>query len=144
MCLLFLHPVPPRIDALHAKEEFAERRGVCKMEVVGCLGDAHRGGLQQEGSLHQEHLIDIIDEGASSDLAYLAGEIDRRDVELDGIERDVVALGVLQVEQEDGIEHSQHLAFIDMVGMKISYRDDNIVGNANTFREVLYRSFPKL
>ena len=118
--------------------------------MVGYLGDAHRGGLQQEGGLHQEHLIDKIDDGAARDLTDHTGEIDCRDVELVGIERDVVVLskvagqqtaeadeyflhtlgrramydgtllGVLQVEQEDGIEHAQHLTFIDMVGMNIA------------------------
>ena len=37
------------------------------MEVVGYLGDAQLGGLQQEGGLHQQHLIDIVDDGAASD-----------------------------------------------------------------------------
>jgi len=33
---------------------------------------------------------------------------------------DGTLLGILQVKQEDGIEHAQHLAFIDMVGMNIA------------------------
>ena len=33
---------------------------------------------------------------------------------------DGTILGILQVEQEYGIEHAQHLAFVDMVGMKIA------------------------
>ena len=33
---------------------------------------------------------------------------------------DGALLGVLQVEQEDGIEHAQYLAFVDVVGMKIA------------------------
>ena len=33
---------------------------------------------------------------------------------------DGALLGVLQVEQEDGIEHPQHLAFVDVVGMQIA------------------------
>ena len=33
---------------------------------------------------------------------------------------DGTLLGVLQVKQEDGLEHAQHLAFINMVGMKIA------------------------
>ena len=118
------------------------------MEMVGYLGDAHRGGLQQEGGLHQEHLIDKINNGATRDLTDYAGEIDGRDMELAGVERDVVMLGkvagqqtsetyeyytlgrramydgtllgVLQVEQKDGIEHAQHLTFIYMVGMNIA------------------------
>ena len=106
------------------------------MEVVGYLGDAHWGGLQQEGGLHQEHLINKIDDGAARDLTDYSGEIDCRDVELVGVERDVMVfykvagqqtgeadeyffhalgclavhdgtlLGVLQVEQEYGIEHA--------------------------------------
>ena len=117
------------------------------MEVVGYLSDAQWGGLQEEGGLHKEHLIDKIDNGAARDLTDYSGEIDGRDMEQAGVERDVVMLGkvagqqtsaadkyflnslgrlavydctllgVLQVEQEYGIEHTQHLAFIDMVGM---------------------------
>ena len=120
------------------------------MEAVGYLGDAHRGGLQQERGLHQEHLIDVVDDGAARDLTDYAGEIDRGDVEFGGVERNVVVLGevagqqtdeadedflhalgrlavpdgallgVLQIEQEDGIEHTQHLALVDVVGMKIA------------------------
>ena len=106
------------------------------MEVVGNLSDAQLGGLQQERGFHQQHLIDIVDNGAPSDLTYHAGEIDGRDMELVGIERDVVVLhkitrqqtdevnkdflhalgrlamcdgtllGILQVKQEYGIEHT--------------------------------------
>ena len=120
------------------------------MEAVGNLGDAHRGGLQQEGGLHQEHLIDVVDDGAAGDLTDDAGEIDGGDVELGGVERDVVVLhkvagqqtdeadedfldalgrlavhdgvllGVLQVEQEDGVEHAQHLALVDVVGVQVA------------------------
>ena len=120
------------------------------MEVVSNLGDAQLGGLQQKRCLHDEHLIDVVDNGAPRDLTNHSGEIDGRDVELVGIEGDVVMfnimtgqqtneadedflhalgrlavydgslLGVLQVKQEDGIEHAQHLTFIYMVGMKIA------------------------
>ncbi len=129
-------PVFLRTHAAQAREEFAEGRGVGEMELVCYLGDTHWGGLQQERSLHQQHLIDIVDNGAASYLTYYAGEIDGRDMELVGIERDVMALskvagqqtgeadeyfldalrclavydgtllGVLQIEQEDGIEHA--------------------------------------
>ena len=50
------------------------------MEVVGYLGDAHLGCLQQERGFHQEHLIDIINNGAASDLTDYAGEIDGADM----------------------------------------------------------------
>ena len=46
------------------------------MEAVGYLGDAHRGGLQQEGGLHQQHLVDIFYNSAAGDLTDDAGEID--------------------------------------------------------------------
>ena len=145
-----MFPERSRRLTLQAREELAEGRGVGKVELVGYLGDAQLGGLQQEGGLHQQHLIDIIDNGAASDLTDHTGEIDGRDMELIGIERNVVVLhkvagqqtdeadedflhalgrlavydgtllGVLQVEQEYGIEHAQHLAFIDMVGLKIA------------------------
>ena len=120
------------------------------MEVVGYLGDAQFGGLQQEGGFHEEHLVDVVDDGAACDLTDDSGEIDGGDMELGGVERDVAVLGimagqqtdegdedfldalgrlavkdgtilgVLQVEQEDGIEHAQHLAFVDVIGMQIA------------------------
>ena len=42
-------------------------------------------------------------------------------------------LGILQVKQEYGIEHSQHFPFINMVGMKIAdnlphFRDEMLCG----------------
>ena len=106
------------------------------MEMVGYLGDAQFGGLQQKRCLHEEHLIDIVDDSAARDLTNHTGEIDGRDVEMVGIEGDVVVLykvagqqtdeadedffnalgrlavydgtilGVLQVKQEYGIEHA--------------------------------------
>ena len=120
------------------------------MEVVGYLGDTQLGGLQQERCFHEEHLVDIVDNGAPRDLANYAGEIDGRYMEPVGIKGYVVVfckvtgqqtdeadedflntlgclamydgtvLSVLQVEQEDGIEHAQHLTFIYMIGMEIA------------------------
>ena len=90
-------------------------------------------------------MIDIVHNGAACDLTDHAGEIDGRDMELAGVERDVVVLykvagqhadeadedlfhalgrlalydgtllGVLQVEQEDGIKHTQHLSLVNMI-----------------------------
>ena len=118
------------------------------MEVVSYLGDTQLGSLQQEGGLHEKHLIDIVDNCAASDLTDYAGEIDGRNMKQVGVERDVVVfykvagqqtdkanedflntlgrltvydgtiLGILQVKQEYGVEHPQYLTFIDMVGMK--------------------------
>ena len=120
------------------------------MKAVGYLGDAQLRGLQQERGLHQEHLIDIVDNGAAGDLTDDAGEIDGGDVKFRGIERDVMVpgevagqqadeadedfldalgrlavndgelLGVLQVEQEDGVEHPQDLALVDVVGVQVA------------------------
>ena len=42
-------------------EELAEGRGVGEVQAVGYLGDAQRGGLQQEGGLHQQHLAQELD-----------------------------------------------------------------------------------
>lgn len=141
-------------EALHAEEELAERGGVGKMEAVGDLLDAEVGCAQQEGGLHHEHLVDIVDDGAACDLADDAREIDAGDVEPGGVEGDVVmfgevlgqqayeadeylldalrdlsvrngfCLGIQQVEQEDGVEHLQNLRLVDVVGMKVS---DNLV-----------------
>ena len=143
-------PILLRTHATKSREELAEGRGVGEVEAVGYLGDAHWGGLQQEGGLHQEHLIDVVNDGAVGDLTDDAGEIDGGDVQLGGVERDVVVLhkmagqqadeadeefldalgrlavhdgallGVLQVEQEDGVEHPQDLALVDVVGVQIA------------------------
>ena len=120
------------------------------METVGYLGDAQLGGTQQVRSLHEEHLIDIIYNRAACDLTYHTRQIDGRDMEPVGIEGNIVMLskvvgqqtdeadkyffyalgrlavhngtllGVLQIEQEDGIEHTQYLTFIYMVGLQIA------------------------
>ena len=133
----------------HSREELAERGTVGKMEAVGYLGDAHRRGAKQERGFHQEHLVDVVDDSTPRDLTNDAGEIDLRDVEPGGIEGDVAVLGkmlgqetdetnkdflytlgrltvgdglllgVLHVEQEDGIKHAQYLIFIDMVGVQV-------------------------
>ena len=116
------------------------------MEAVGYLRDAQPRGLQQEGGLHQQHLVDIIDNGAACDLTDHAGEIDGRDMKLAGVERDVVVLykvagqntdeadedflhalgrlalydgtllGVLQVEQEDLFWSQGAVELIDKIG----------------------------
>ena len=71
------------------------------MEMVGYLGDAHFGGLQQECCFHHQHLIDIVDDGATRDLTDHAREIDGRDMELVGIEGNVVVLGKVAGQQTD-------------------------------------------
>ena len=139
-----------RRDALLAREELAERGGVGKVQLCGYLGDAERRGAQQVGGLHQQVLVDVVDDGTARDLTDDAREIDRRDVEGGGIEGDVVMFGkvlrqqadeadedvldalwyapladglglrTLHVEQEDGIEHLQNLALVDVVGVKIA------------------------
>jgi len=94
-------------------------------------------------------MVDIVNDRASGDLADNPGQVNGADTEPGGVERDVVVLNkvvrqqadeadedflhalgrlavyngtllrVLQVKQEDGIEHAQHLDLIDMVGMNI-------------------------
>ena len=41
-------PVFLRAHTFQTREELAERGGIGKMEMVGYLGDAHLGGLQQD------------------------------------------------------------------------------------------------
>ena len=36
------------------------------MELIGNLGDAQRGLTQEEGGLHEKHLVDIVNDGAAS------------------------------------------------------------------------------
>ena len=63
-----LLPLPelPRVHALHPVEETGEGGDFGKMELVGDLGDAQRGLTQQEHGLHQKHLVDIVNNGATS------------------------------------------------------------------------------
>ena len=120
------------------------------MEAVGYLADAQLRGAQQERGFHEEHLVDVVDNGAPRDLADDAREVDGADMKRGGVERDVVVLGemvgqqtdeadedlldalgnlavddsvllrVLQVEQEDSIEQAQHFGFIDVVGLQVT------------------------
>ena len=94
-------PIILRTYALQTREELAEGGGVGEMEVVGYLRDAQLGGLQQERRFHQQHLVDIVDDGAPCDLTNHAGEIDGRDMEPVGIEGDVVMLGKVTGKQAD-------------------------------------------
>ena len=73
-------PIFFRTHAIQAREELAEGRSIGEMEVVSYLGDAELGGLQQEGGFHQQHLVDIVDNSAASDLTNHAGKIDWRDM----------------------------------------------------------------
>ena len=68
------------------------------MEAVDYLGDAQWGGLQQEGGLHQQHLVDVVDDGAAGNLTDDANFLDAlgRLAVPDG-----ALLGVLQVEPEE-------------------------------------------
>ena len=62
------------------------------MEAVCYLGDAQLGGSQQERGFHQKHLVDIVHNGAATDPTDHAGEVNCGDMELVGIERDVMML----------------------------------------------------
>ena len=68
-------------EAFHAEEELAQRGSVGEMEAVGDLLDAEARCSQQEGCFHHEHLVDVVDDGATRHLADDAREIDAGDVE---------------------------------------------------------------
>ena len=118
-----MFPERSRRLTAQAREELAEGWGVGKVEVVGYLGDAQLGGLQQEGGLHQEHLVDIIDYCAASDLTDHAGEIDGRDMELVGIERYVVVLGKVLGQQTDEADED----FLHALG-RLTVYDGTLLG----------------
>lgn len=60
---------------------------------LGCnLGYALVGSQQQPRGFHQEHLVDIVNHRSSRDFLDDSRQIDGRDVELVGIERNVVVL----------------------------------------------------
>ena len=64
----FLFPLPELLGrhALHALEEAGEGGGFGEVEPVGNLVDAERGLPQKEGGFHEEHLVDVVDDGASA------------------------------------------------------------------------------
>ncbi len=83
------------------------------MKLVGNLGDAQRGLAQEEHGLHHQHLVDIVDNGATA--RYLADdtrEISGGDAEFGGVEADVVVLfEVLGQQTEEAKED-----FLDALG----------------------------
>ena len=119
------------------------------MQAVGYLRYAELGGAQQESGLHEQVLVDIVDDRTPRNLTDYTRKIHRGDVQCRGIETYVVMLGkvfgqqpdetdkdffhalrhgalsdgallrVLQVQQENSIEHLHYLLLIYMVGMQI-------------------------
>ena len=63
---LFPLPELSGIHALHPIEKTGEGGDFSEMELVGNLGDAHRGLAQQERGLHQQHLVDVVNDGAAT------------------------------------------------------------------------------
>ena len=59
----FLLSELPGVDALQPGEEPGERGGFGEVQAIGYIHDGERGLLQQEGGLHQEHLVDVVDDG---------------------------------------------------------------------------------
>ena len=74
------------------------------MQAVGYLDNGEWGLLQQVGGLHQEHLVDVIDDGTAWDLPDNLWEIARCDAELWGIESNVVMLGEVDGHKTKEIE----------------------------------------
>ena len=60
------------------------------MQTICNLIDTQFGGFQQEGRFYHEHLVDIIDNSAPSDLTDDTREIDWGDIKFGGVERDVM------------------------------------------------------
>ena len=83
------------------------------MELVGDLGDAHRGLTQQEGGLHEKHLVDVVNDGATTrHLTDNTREVGGGDAEFGGIEADVVMLGEMFRQQAEESEED----FLDALG----------------------------
>ncbi len=62
-----LHPPElPWVHSFHPIEETSEGGDLGKMEAIGDLCDAHRGLTQQERGLHQQHLVDVVDNSTAS------------------------------------------------------------------------------
>ena len=61
-------------------KEFTEGSQICEMQAVGYLRYAELGGAQQESGLHEQVLVDIVDDRTPRNLTDHAREIDGRDV----------------------------------------------------------------
>lgn len=70
--LPFPFAVHSRCHVFHAREKLAERCRVGKMQPVGYLGNAELRCLQQERGFHEQHLVDVVDDGSSRHLAHHA------------------------------------------------------------------------
>ena len=64
--ILFPPPEFPWIHTLHPIEETCEGGDFGEMEFDGNLGDAQRGLAQQERGFHQQHLVDVVDDGTAT------------------------------------------------------------------------------
>jgi len=68
-------PILLRTHAVKTGKELAEGGSVSEMEAVGYLSDTQLRSAKQEQGFHKEHLVDVVDDGAASDLTDHAGEI---------------------------------------------------------------------
>ena len=66
--LLSLYPIYFRADALHTSEKSAETRLVREMKLLSDGGDGEVGRIQQPRSLHEQHLVNIVDHRATRHL----------------------------------------------------------------------------
>ena len=83
------------------------------MEPSGNLGDAQRGLAQEEGCLHKQQLVDVIDDGtAAGHLTHNAREVGGGDAEAVGIEAYVVVLSKVPGQQTEETEED----FLDAPG----------------------------
>ena len=114
----FLNPLPelPGSHAFLSAEEAGKCGDFGKMELIGDLGDAHRGLTQQERGFHQEHLVDVVDDGtAARHLADDAREVGGGDAEMGGVESDVVMFHEMLGQQTEESEED----FFDALGESV-------------------------
>ena len=76
---------------------------------------------QQERSFHEEHLVDVVDDGATGDLTDDTREVDGADVECRGVEGDVVVLGEMVGQQTNEADED----FLEALNEK--YRNRGLV-----------------
>ena len=86
-------PKLPWVHSLHPVEKTGEGGALSEMETVGNLGDAERGLAQEEYGLHEQQLVDVVDDGAATRyLTNDAREVGGGDAEFGCIETNVVML----------------------------------------------------
>ena len=97
------------------------------MQYVGYLSDGKTWGSKQPSGLGCQHLVDILNNRAPSDLLDDARKIGSRDMQLVGIKANVVMIGVVLSDERVEIDEDIFCTSRDMIGSKRVFLNVNHV-----------------